>query len=188
MRVAVNECTEALNARIAELFGWGSGESIHWLSPVVEDEYAEYFDGEFLQRLGLPPLAVSLSTFWPASGPRWDGLAKTSSGKILLVEAKAYVEEAVDYRSHAGSESLGRIHAALAEAKQAFGAALDAYLLFLNFADAPDVPEPCSVEQWRGANRLVKKCLGLGAHPYRDRVGTMIWSVPEMLTQQGRRS
>ena len=215
MRVAVNECTEALNARIAELFGWGSGESIHWLSPVVEDEYAEYFDGEFLQRLGLPPLAVSLSTFWPASGPRWDGLAKTSSGKILLVEAKAYVEEAVDYRSHAGSESLGRIHAALAEAKQAFGAALDApwpspfyqyanrlahlyflrerngldaYLLFLNCADAPDVPEPCSVEQWRGANRLVKKCLGLGAHPYRDRVGTMIWSVPEMLTQQGRRS
>jgi len=188
MRVAVNECTEALNARIAELFGWGSGESIHWLSPVVEDEYAEYFDGEFLQRLGLPPLAVSLSTFWPASGPRWDGLAKTSSGKILLVEAKAYVEEAVDYRSHAGSESLGRIHAALAEAKQAFGAALEAYLLFLNFADAPDGPEPCSVEQWRGANRLVKKCLGLGAHPYRDRVGTMIWSVPEMLTQQGRRS
>jgi hypothetical protein len=57
---------------------------------------------------------------------------------------------------------------------------IDAYLLFLNFADAPDVPEPCSQEQWEGAARLTKKCLGLGTHPYSDAVSTLVWPVPEL--------
>jgi hypothetical protein len=128
---------------------------------------------------------------------------------LLLVEAKAYIEEGVDFRSRASDASLEQIQRSLQTAKEAFRASddaswerpfyqyanrlahlhflaglnqLDAYLLFLYFADAPDVPQLCSREQWEGAERLTKKCLGLPSnHPYSDRVGTLILSVPDEL-------
>lgn len=212
MRIAANDDSEALNHKIRTLFGWSPDEKIKWLSPIMEDEYAEYYDQEFLDRLGITDLEIPLSSFWPKSGARWDGLARTSSGKILLVEAKAYIEEGVDYKSKAGEKSYAKIKKALSEAKADFKASkdaswetplyqysnrlahlyflhklngLDAYLLFLYFADAPDVPEPCTKSEWRGAVRLAEKCLGLGKnHPYRDRLGTIIWSVADMPSNQ----
>jgi hypothetical protein len=134
-------------------------------------------------------------------------LARTASGKVILVEAKAYIEEGVDYRSKASTASLAKINEALGKAKAAFKATpdapweapfyqyanrlahlyflrelngIDAHLLFLYFADAPDVPVPSSVEQWRGAMRLTEKCLGLGQHPYKKHVSTIVWSIPDM--------
>ena len=215
LRIAVNERRGLLNARMAEAFGWplSSDDPILWLSPIREDEYAEYFDQAFLDRLQLPKLRVPLSDFWPASGPRWDGLAKTRSGKVILLEAKAHIDESVDFRSKASSDSLVQINQSLASAKLAFGATadssweipfyqyanrlahlhflsglngIDAYLLFLYFADAPDVPVPCSSEEWKGAIRLTQKCLGLGAHQYRRRVGHVILSVNDMLSSSER--
>ncbi len=207
MRVAANEDSETLNQKIRDLFGWSSDEKIQWLSPISEDDYAEYYDQEFLSRLGITDLKVPLSDFWPNSGARWDGLARTSGGKVILVEAKAYIEEGVDFKSKAGERSYAKIRKALEQAKSDFGAnvdapwespfyqysnrlahlyflhklnGLDAYLVFLYFADAPDVPNPSSESEWRGSARLVEKCLGLGRHPYRDRLGTLIWSVEEM--------
>lgn len=211
LRIAVNERTAALNALIAALFKLDKDEQIEWMSPVASDQYAEYYDDAFLDRLGIrDELQVPLSDFWPASGPRWDALGRTASGKLILVEAKAYIEEGVDFRSKAKHPaSLEKIEKALAVTKDAFGAApdaswqqpfyqyanrlahlyflrqlngLDAYLLFLCFADAPDVPRPCSAAQWEGAVRLTEKCLGLGAHRFRDQVQTLIWRVPEMIT------
>lgn len=207
MRVAVNEDTESLNQKVREVFVWNSDEQISWLSPVKEDEYAEYYDQAFLDKLGITDLKVPLLDFWPKSGPRWDGLARTETNKVILVEAKAYIEEVVDYKSRAGEKSFAKIRKALEAAKKDFGACkdapwespfyqyanrlahlyflnkrngLDAYLLFLYFADAPDVPNPCTVSEWRGSACLVKKCLGLGEHPYRNRLGTIIRSVPQM--------
>ena len=113
MRVAANEDAESLNQQIKDLFDWSPDERINWLSPIEEDEYAEYYDQEFLDLLGLTNLKVPLSSFWPKSGARWDGLARTDSGKVILVEAKAYIEEGVDYRSHAGEKSLVKLQAAL---------------------------------------------------------------------------
>lgn len=206
MRVAANDCVEAFNQRIAQLFAW-ENEHISWLSPTTGDEYAEYYDDEFLTRLGLFDLKVPLRDFWPRSGPRWDRLARTQSGKVILVEAKAYPEEAVDFTSQAGETSLARIRKALEAAQRDFAASqsanweatfyqyanrlahlyylhglngLDAYLLFVCLADAPDVPKPCSEAAWHGALRVIEKCLGLGSHRYHDRVGHVIWSVPEM--------
>jgi hypothetical protein len=181
------------------------------LSPLASDAYAEYFDEGFIERLGLSKLKVPLSEFWPRSGPRWDGLAKTEAGKMILVEAKAYIEEGVDYRSRAEGDSECRIRAALSSAKEAFGATaaapwdapfyqyanrlahlyflrelngLDVYLLFLYFADAPDVAHRhrCTEEQWQGAHRVTQKCLGLGEHRFKKSVGTLIWSVPDMVS------
>jgi len=207
MRVAANEASGALNQKIADAYGW-TGEEISWLSPTAPDEYAEYFDESFLKLLGIDDLKVPLRDFWPRSGPRWDGLARTASGKVILVEAQAYIEEGVDYRSKASPASLAKINEALGSAKAAFKAnpdapweapfyqyanrlahlyylrelnGVDAHLLFLYFADAPDVPAPSSVDEWQGAIRLTEKCLGLGKHPFRNHVSTVVWSVPDML-------
>jgi hypothetical protein len=126
MRVAANDNTEALNQKIVDLFGWDPDDEIQWLSPIKKDKYAEYYDKEFLDRLGITDLKTPLSDFWPKSGARWDGLARTTSGKVLLVEAKAYIEEGVDYKSKAGEKSYTKIKEALAEAKADFKASKDA--------------------------------------------------------------
>jgi hypothetical protein len=198
-----------LNRHISAKFEWDPSEQVIWLSPVASDEYAEYSDQNFLDRLGVRQLKVPLHDFWPPGGPRWDGLAKTLSGKLTLVEAKAHIDEAVDYCSRASPEPLKVIQRALRDTKRAFAASkdapwespfyehanrlahlyfmrqlngLDAYLLFLYFADASDAPNPCSVEQWEGAIRLKEKCLGLGnRHPFRCYVGALLLSVPELL-------
>lgn len=209
LRAAVNEHREALNSKIAGLFKWLSKDQIEWVSPLQGDGYAEYFDESFLKLLDVSQLKKPLADFWPSSGPRWDGLAKSASRKIL-VEAKAYVEEAVDYSSRAANPtSVKKIDRALAMAKEAFHATecaqwgspfyqyanrlahlyflrelngLDAYLLFIYFADAGDVPNACSVQQWKGAIRVIEKCLGLtNRNPFKPYVGTIVWSVPEML-------
>jgi hypothetical protein len=145
LRMAVNEFTPALNSRINALFKWDV-EQIEWLSPIAADDYAEYFDGEFLTRLGVSNPKVPLSDFWPESGPRWDGLAKTASGKLILVEAKAYIEEGVDYKSGAGPRSLGKISAALSQAKSAFAATDDGESL-LSVREPACPPLLCSPTQ-----------------------------------------
>ena len=205
--MATNDASNFVNERICSAFGWCRRDKIEWLSPVESDQYAEYYDAEFLKRLGIGELTIPLNSFWPRSGPRWDGLARTSSGKFLLVEAKAYIEEGVDFGSKAGASSQQKIAEALEESKQAYGAnpdanwespfyqytnrlahlhflasknEIDAYLLFLYFANAPDVPSPCSREQWEGTRRMTEKCLGLGRHVYRDRIATVVIDVPEM--------
>jgi hypothetical protein len=203
----VNDYSQLLNARITKALGWSQSESISWLSPLREDGYAEYYDQDFLNRLGLTKLPKPLTTFWPRSGPRWDALAKTANGRVLLVEAKAYVEESVDFASRASSpESLAQINRALEEAKEGFGAryeapwaspfyqtanrlahlyflhrenGVDAWMLFLYFANASDVPEPCTVENWEGAIRLTNKCLGLPAHLLEQHVGHLVWDCSE---------
>lgn len=71
LRIAVNERTAALNALITALFKFDKDEQIEWMSPVASDQYTEYCDDAFLDRLGVrEELQVPLSDFWPASGPR----------------------------------------------------------------------------------------------------------------------
>ena len=210
MRIAANEKSSYLNHRIRTAFAWSVDEFIEWRSPVRSDQYAEYYDNDFLDRLGISNLSVPLDAFWPRGGPRWDGLALTVSGKRILVEAKAYPEEGVDFGSQAGSKSKEMIEAAMAKAKFAFGASdnanwmapfyqyanrlahlyflagmneLDAYLVFLYFADAPDVPSPCNAEQWVGAKRLIEKCLGIPQrHRFSERITTVIIETKELLS------
>ncbi len=122
MRVAANEAAPYLNEQLRSAFRWSAEENIEWRSPLASDQYAEYYDSEFLDRLGTGNLETPLDGFWPKSGPRWDGLARSDSGKLILVEAKAYIEEGVTYGSGAGPDSLSVIDNALEESKQAFGA------------------------------------------------------------------
>jgi hypothetical protein len=209
MRVAVNQNTRKLNELISAEFRWETHDEIKWVSPLQDDQYSEYYDEEFLQALEISELKMPLREFWPAGGPRWDALARTRAGKCVLVEAKAYIEEAVDFGSKASPHSLTKIRSSLANAKEAYGVSadapwespfyqypnrlahlyylrkmnnIDAYLLFLYFSNAPDVPDPCTKEQWQGAARLVERCLGLRRdHPFRPFVGTLIWDVNDLM-------
>lgn len=200
LRVMVNHHADVLDTAIAEAFGW-SGAETEWMSPREDDGYAEYYDQAFLDRLGVDGLVMPLDEFWPKSGPRWDGLARTKEGKLILVEAKAHIDEAVDYGSKASPDALLIIEERLDEAKSAFRAAKnacwhmpfyqmanrlahlyylagingkDAYLVFIDFANAPDVPKPASFEEWIGAVRLAHKCLGLKDSRLTRRVATII--------------
>ena len=196
----VHEHARVLDAAIANAFGWHD-VAINWRSPCRDDGYAEYYDQAFLDRLGAGELKMPLEEFWPKSGPRWDGLARTRDGKLILAEAKAHIEESVDYRSKASPDALFRIEKRLDEAKSAFRANTDAcwhaplyqmanrlahlyylaevnkqdaFLVFIDFANAPDVPQPASCEEWQGAVRLAHKCLGLKDSRLARRVATII--------------
>jgi hypothetical protein len=173
------------------------------------DGYAEYYDEAFLERLRVKAVRTPLNKLWPSSGPRWDGLARTDTGKVLLVEAKAHIGEMISH-TRASSGSLRKIRAALRRTKTSFGAAddfnsespfyqyanrlahlyflrelnrLDAYLLFVYFSEAPDVPTGarCTANQWEGAIRLADKALGLGSHPYTAYIKSLIMPVLDNL-------
>jgi hypothetical protein len=196
----VNEHPRVIDAAIVDAFAWRDA-AIDWRSPRKDDGYAEYYDQTFLDRLGVGALPLPLAEFWPKSGPRWDGLARTADGKLILAEAKAHIDEAVDFRCKALPDSLRRIEDRLGEAKSAFRASedacwhtplyqmanrlahlyylvginkRDAYLVFIDFANAPDVPHPATCEEWQGAARLAHKCLGMKDSKLTRRVATII--------------
>lgn len=62
--------TDAIRTATAGPAGW----NVDWRSPLRDDEWAEYRDEGMLLRLDPPQLTESLSAFWPACGPQWDGL------------------------------------------------------------------------------------------------------------------
>ena len=98
-----------------------SGNTLTWLSPLASDEWAEYRDAAFLDRIGCPSLAGKLAAFWPSRGPQWDGLARDGSGQIFIIEAKAHRQELAS-SCQAGEASLKKISAALEQTKSALGA------------------------------------------------------------------
>ena len=87
LRLMVREYPGLLDTAIAEAFGW-QAMAIDWRSPIQDDDYAEYYDQAFLDRLLVNDLTMPLDEFWPKSGPRWDG-PRTSDDKLILIEAKA---------------------------------------------------------------------------------------------------
>ena len=97
--------------------GLGQGGTIQWLSPLESDDFIEYRDQAFLARLGINPRHRQLSDFWPARGPKWDGLARTSAGRSLIVEAKANIPEFESSPTRASARSLTKIEEALVETR-----------------------------------------------------------------------
>ena len=81
---------------------------VTWLSPLASDEFAEYWDGSFLDVLGAPELCDQLYGFWPRSGPRWDALGINKSRALVLVEAKSHAREMLTATS-ASVKSLPKI-------------------------------------------------------------------------------
>jgi len=82
----VNEKPDLLNSLIKTQLNLPDTDNITWLSPIAEDEYAEYQDQALLDLLGIKLPKVSLSPFWPSRGPVWDGLDKFKTGEIFSAD------------------------------------------------------------------------------------------------------
>lgn len=61
----VNQHPEVLN----EAIGLGP---VEWRYPLAADDYSEYRDQAFLDRLGVVLAKRQLSDFWPSGGPQSD--------------------------------------------------------------------------------------------------------------------
>ena len=114
-----------MNAAIASAMNLPGGVGIQWRSPLEEDNFSEYQDSHFLRNLGVELQRRKLSSFWPRWGPVWDGLARTSNGRSILVEAKANIPEFHSSPCGAGEKSLARIRRTLDETKQFLTVPLD---------------------------------------------------------------
>ena len=117
LQLAVNRCPDVIDDAFSRAMGLGQGETIEWLSPLESEDFIEYKDHAFLERLGLSPQHRKLSYFWPGRGPVWDGLARASTGRSLLIEAKANVPEFDTSPTGASGRSLTKIREALEETK-----------------------------------------------------------------------
>ena len=164
------------------------GENIDWVSPIGIDEWAEYRDGSFLNKVGCDRLVSELSHFWPANGPQWDGLGRGPRHTIFLLEAKAHVSE-MDSNCHASAGSRFLIQQSLSQAKTAYGAKPDAdwltgyyqyanrlahlhflrrhgvpaWLGFVYFLNDEDMSGPQTSAGWQHDLGLVHEHLGLSS-------------------------
>lgn len=161
--------------------------TLEWLSPVADDEWAEYRDETALAKLGFTGLAERLSEFWPARGPVWDGLAMAGE-TVLLVEAKSHIREFLTPPSAASAEqSVAKIDKAFRTVKKAIGAddrsdwsrtfyqyanrlahlwwlreaGVDAKLLLVSFLNDEEVGGPHTSETWRAVYLAADHALGL---------------------------
>jgi hypothetical protein len=109
---------------IGEAFPAIADVALRWVSPLASESFREYRDREFLQAIGQDRLAEALAEFWPSGGPQWDALAIFEPPRrgVILVEAKAYPEEAENRHCKAEGESLKKISLRLDEIKAKLGA------------------------------------------------------------------
>ncbi len=157
-----------------------------WLSPLRDDNWAEYRDGLFLARIGRAHLASALAQFWPRRGPQWDALATDESGRVFLIEAKAHGAE-MSSRCQAGEKSKNTIIRSIEATKTSLNAMsgsdwlngyyqyanrlahleflhqhqVDAWLVFLYFTGDDDMSGPNSEAAWMPHINAAHKHLGL---------------------------
>jgi hypothetical protein len=186
----VNDHPHVLNRALTPLFGLPPDAIISWHSPLREDDYAEYQDESFLERLGVTLPRRSLASFWPRRGPVWDGLGTTTRGDLLLVEAKSHAPELTSSAA-ASDASLARIRASLDETRAFLHASpqidwttgfyqyanrlahlyllrelngLPAYLVHIYFVNDHEQGGPATQAEWRSTLLLAKTLLGIRRH------------------------
>jgi len=159
---------------------------IDWLSPLESDDYAEYSDTDFLDRLGIGHLSERLAGFWPRRGPQWDALGRSGEA-IILVEAKAHIGEFLSPPTAAKGSSREQIERALTATKTALRArditnwmtcfyqytnrlshlhflrsnSIDAHLMLVGFTGDTEMSGPASGAEWKAAYRVANHAIGL---------------------------
>lgn len=180
VQTLVNEYPQVLEAAL-------DCESVAWRSPLASDDFAEYWDQSFLDRLDVASLGRPLASFWPKSGPRWDALGTNRSGALVLVEAKAHIAETITACS-ARPTSLKTIHLAFDEVAAGWRTAVTpawtsthyqyanrlahayflnelngrpTFMVFLHIIGDRDMSGPCSRAVWEASIDEVHERLGL---------------------------
>ena len=190
LQIAVNRCPDVIDDAISKAMGLDQDETIEWRSPLESENFIEYRDHTFLERLEINPRHRQLSDFWPRLGPVWDGLARTSAGRSLLIEAKANIPEFDTNPTGASGRSLTKIRAAMEETRAFLKIRsetdwtkcfyqyanrlahlyflrelneIDAALVFVYFTGDTTIPgrDPISREGWEAAIGLATNHLGI---------------------------
>jgi hypothetical protein len=191
LQILVNQRPEIIDQVLSDRLGLAPDEWVHWLSPLKNDNYAEYSDGEFLAKLAIRLDIVPLQSFWPQGGPVWDALAKTDRGDLILVEAKSHIAELVTQPTKASEKSLARIQKTLDKTKRFLGSHsladwatyfyqytnrlahlyllrelndLPAYLLCVYFINDHEMGGPSTQAEWQGAIELMESFLDIREH------------------------
>lgn len=189
LQIAIDQHHQIIDGAIQRTLGLSMADQIEWISPLRDDQFKEYRDMESLQRLGVRSLPKrNLKDFWPQRGPVWDSLAKTTSGQLIFIEAKAHIAEMASQGTKAMPMSLDLIQRSLAEARKFYAPKatadwsgtfyqyanrlahhylfkeinkLASHLVFLYFINAHDVNGPVSEWEWKGAIKLLHAAIGL---------------------------
>jgi hypothetical protein len=194
LQVLINKNEELINKEIKANFNEFAEDKIIWTSPKEDENYKEYRDNRFLEKVGLKSneiQEIKLTKFWPARGARWDALATTDTGKIILVEAKANIPELKSSLSATSAKSISLINTSLNETKQFLNINNDvdwtkkyyqytnrlAHLYFLRetckkqaflvnvyFIGDKNVSGPDTKQEWEDALKELKTYLGLSEH------------------------
>ena len=103
-----------------------AAEHPEWVSPLKKNDYCEYRDEEFLEKIGSEKHWPKLSEFWPERGPVWDALAtvkaKNGAKGVILLEAKSHTSELKGGGCKAKDDaSIAKIKSSLETTKQALG-------------------------------------------------------------------
>ena len=203
----VNERPDLLTSFTRTQLDLPNTDTITWLSPIAGDEYAEYQDQAFLDLLGIKLPKVSLSDFWPSRGPVWDGLGRSETGKVFLVEAKSHISEVLSPKTGAGEKSLRKIKQSLNETKTFLHSNsehdwssifyqytnrlahlyllrelndLPAHLIFVYFVNDQEMNGPRSIDEWIGAVSLLKSYLGVGRHQLKQYIADIFIDIGEI--------
>ena len=187
LQIAVAKQSPELAEPIVARLGLGA-DCLSWLSPLEDDDFAEYRDEAFLERVGVTLGERPLDSFWPRRGPQWDGLGHTDRGDLILIEAKAHIGEMRSPPSQAREKSLAQIRRALGETRDYLEMpevgdwtreyyqytnrlahlyflrelnAVPAWLVFVYFTGDDDVGGPATQETWEAAIQDMKSELGL---------------------------
>ena len=211
IQMLVNQRPDLLDELVRESCRLEPNEAIEWVSPLADDQYAEYRDASFLRSLGVELRHRPLREFWPRRGPQWDALGRTDGGAVFLVEAKSNIPELVSPASGAKSPtSIALIDDSLKEVQRFLRVntgidwtgklyqyanriahlyllcelnGVPAYLLFIYFIGDEDVDGPQTVEEWKAAIEVAERVLGLPArHRLSDYVADIFVHVDELST------
>jgi hypothetical protein len=201
-----------LNREIQEQFCLPETELITWLSPMADDQYTEYSDQDFINRLDInSQLHERLDAFWPTGGPHWDGLGKSETGKVFLLEAKSHLKEikssckATAETSHnLIVQSLDQTKAYLTNNPESTVDWLSryyqytnrlahlyflremnrvhAFLLFVYFENDAEMSGPVSREEWKRELDRQKNELGIAGHRLMPYIAEIFINTNQLLT------
>jgi hypothetical protein len=190
IQALINEKQHILNSHLRQNLNLAEDEEIQWISPLKEDDFAEYRDQAVLEKLGINLQSHLLDDFWPKGGPQWDALGTSALGKLFLVEAKSHIPELISSCGAKDPNSIAKIQKSLRITKDKLGSKTDfdwsktfyqyanrlahvsflkqnglpAYFVSVFFLNDFEMNGPKTVDEWSGAIRLVHRCLGLREH------------------------
>lgn len=184
-----------------------SSDSIDWVSPRRNDDFAEYRDKGFLDKFGITSLNTPLDKFWPRKGPQWDALGRGNKREFFLVEAKANVREIVSPPTGASGASLRLIRNSLDSCKDYlkiqnltdwagtfyqytnrlahlyFLRIINkepAYLVFIYFVGDKSVSGPQTIAEWKSALTVLESYFGLGSHKLKKYIANVFIDVKDI--------